>query len=787
MLSSQVEPGILAANGSAGGSPSVDPGAWKADAATSPDRPPASAPTQTDESTMSRGLVSGIGGFLIAATCLATPARGAAQEEGRLERFEYRRLGMGVEAHLVLWAPGEDQALRAARAAYERLDQIEAATSDYLSEGPLVELLAAAPRPVVVPEELLACVSLGLEVSRRSGGALLVDGAALTHLWRAARSRGAAPEAAAVEQARARTGRLDASQLDIEGGTLRLDRDASGLDLGGIAKGYAAGELLTTLAEHGLERALVDLGGDLAVGAAPPGSAGWRVRVGSGDPARSPVLELERCAVATSGSTEQGLEQDGRRFSHLIDPRTGFGLEHRRVVSVIAPDAGLADALASACSVLSTPAAEALVASYPEARLIQEHADSRSLFDGASLAGWTTRGGRYDGQARWSVEHGELVGRTGEGGEGGLIYTESMHSAFELELEVKLDYPYDSGVFTNMLPPDSGLKGLQVTLDHRPGGEIAGIYADGWLEHNPQAERHFVKDAWNRVRVRQTGFDARVEVWVNDVKVTDFRLPPGAEGFARHGRIGLQVHGADAEAASRSVRFRRIFLRELPILGEGWTEALPLAEAGVATPSPLARAAGWRDLLEGGVEGFVTRGDAEGYEVERGVLSIPASGGGELASVDDFGDFELSLEFAIARMANSGLYLRGDRAGQNPSYQGYEVQILDDFNWERVTNTTLIDYQKTGGLYAIQPPAAPKPYRPPGEWNRFEVLARGTRLAVGLNGLVLYDLDLSGVEASPPTSERPEAGFLGLQRYGADTVEGQVALRARNWFVRPLD
>lgn len=67
------------------------------------------------------------------------------------------------------------------------------------------------------------------------------------------------------------------------------------------------------------------------------------------------------------------------------------------------------------------------------------------------------------------------------------------------------------------------------------------------------------------------------------------------------------------------------------------------------------------------------------------------------------------------------------------------------------------------------------------------MLARGTRLAVGLNGLVLYDLDLSGVEASPPTAERPDAGFLGLQRYGADTVEGQVALRARNWFVRPLD
>ena len=73
------------------------------------------------------------------------------------------------------------------------------------------------------------------------------------------------------------------------------------------------------------------------------------------------------------------------------------------------------------------------------------------LFDGNTLAGWTTTGGRYDGKAVWTVEDSSLVGRTGEGQAGGLIYTERMYSSFELAMQVWIDHPFDSGVFTNML------------------------------------------------------------------------------------------------------------------------------------------------------------------------------------------------------------------------------------------------------------------------------------------------------------------------------------------------
>ncbi|QDU83570.1 hypothetical protein Pla163_06690 [Planctomycetes bacterium Pla163] len=451
----------------------------------------------------------------------------------------------------------------------------------------------------------------------------------------------------------------------------------------------------------------------------------------------------------------------------------------------------------------------------------EQTSDERTvLFDGESLEGWTTRGGRYDGAALWTVEDGTLTGRVGENGAGGLIYTTRSYTCFDLSLECRMDHPYDSGVFVRMLPPDSGLKGLQATLDHRPGGEIAAIYADGFLFHNTEAEQYFAKDEWNSVRVRVTGFDPRVQVWINGRPVTDYRLPAGTPGFASRGLVGLQVHGADAEAASRKVQFRDISIVELDVfedvefdgadqkknagalhraLGGATGGASQARRGAVSEPATseftaddvealteVARDAGWRDLLAAGLDGWKAIGTEGGYEIAGGVLSIPADGSGHLVTVDDFTDFRLRLDFKIAEMANSGLFLRGARAGGDPAYSGCEIQILDDFNWEERTNSKLAPYQFTGGLYAAVAPGPDKEYRPPGEWNRYEVLVRGSRMAAALNGRLLFDVDTLGLDAKPPFAERAATGFIGLQRYGADSVDGAVSAEVRNMFVQPL-
>jgi hypothetical protein len=112
------------------------------------------------------------------------------------------------------------------------------------------------------------------------------------------------------------------------------------------------------------------------------------------------------------------------------------------------------------------------------------------------------------------------------------------------------------------------------------------------------------------------------------------------------------------------------------------------------------------------------------------------------------------------------------------------VQILDDFDWERETGTVLEEWQFTGSLYGSVPPATRDALRPLGEWNTFEILCRGPRLAVALNGRTLYDVDTAEVPADPPFAQRAEEGFIGLQRYACEGAAGEAAVSFRNLFVR---
>ncbi len=127
------------------------------------------------------------------------------------------------------------------------------------------------------------------------------------------------------------------------------------LDAGGIAKGYAADEALAVLANLGLHSALVAASGDLAFSDAPPGQPGWKIGVDSFDRADKPftrVLMLSNAAVSTSGNSEQHLNIGGKTYSHIIDPKTGMGLQNDLTVTAISRRGITADAAATAISVL---------------------------------------------------------------------------------------------------------------------------------------------------------------------------------------------------------------------------------------------------------------------------------------------------------------------------------------------------------------------------------------------------------------------------------------------------
>jgi thiamine biosynthesis lipoprotein len=151
------------------------------------------------------------------------------------------------------------------------------------------------------------------------------------------------------------------------------------LDLGGIAKGYAVDQVLATLAEQGISRALVSGGGDLrGIG------HDWKIVVQGLNTKSAQTLTLKALSAATSGDLHKSITIEGREFSHLINPHTGLGLEFRRTVTVLAPDCMTADALASALSILPTQdATRLLTQNYPEcsAKILTQNPKDQQLVE----------------------------------------------------------------------------------------------------------------------------------------------------------------------------------------------------------------------------------------------------------------------------------------------------------------------------------------------------------------------------------------------------------------------
>jgi thiamine biosynthesis lipoprotein len=292
--------------------------------------------------------------FLVIASGCARP----------LHRFEYTEIIMGVDARVTLFARHEDEARHAARAAFDRMNDLDGVLSDYRQDSEAMRLCRAHGRPIAVSDDLYDALERSIEISRQTGGLFDVTIGPIVQLWRQARRDRRLPAAEALDEARERVG-FQLIGLDPPARTATLGRADMRLDFGGIGKGLASQEALEILVERGIERCLIDLGGDIAAGAPPPGAGHWRVEVDTG--AGSPVLvvPLAHSAIATSGFSEQFVDIEGVRYSHIIDPRTGMGLTNRTAVCVIGPDGATADALASALSVLGREGAAQLMAQFP--------------------------------------------------------------------------------------------------------------------------------------------------------------------------------------------------------------------------------------------------------------------------------------------------------------------------------------------------------------------------------------------------------------------------------------
>jgi len=288
-----------------------------------------------------------------------------------LNRYEFDRAEMGSPFRIVLYAPNPAVAERAASSAYQRIQQLNDMMTDYDAESELSKLsqTSGQGRPVRVSHDLWVVLQRAQFLAERSGGAFDVTVGPVVNLWRQARRQGALPDPARLAKAREAVGYKNV-KLDPATESVTLLVPNMRLDLGGIAKGYAVDQAMHILSRFGVGTALVSGGGDLAVSGPPPGKRGWRIELPPLDVTNAPPARfvlLTHAGLSTSGDLFQRLEINGKRYSHIVDPRTGIGLTDHSLVTVIAPDDFTADGLTKVMSVLSPKEALRFIKHTPHA------------------------------------------------------------------------------------------------------------------------------------------------------------------------------------------------------------------------------------------------------------------------------------------------------------------------------------------------------------------------------------------------------------------------------------
>jgi thiamine biosynthesis lipoprotein len=294
---------------------------------------------------------------------------------------------MGVPFRIVLYARDEATARNAAEAAFTRVSQLNAILSDYDTDSELNQLsrTAGEDRWVVASPDLWTVLERAQIMAQRSYGAFDITVGPCVSLWRKARREQKMPDEQKLTEARAAVG-YQKLLLDWNQRAVKLLVPDMRLDLGGIAKGYAVEEAMQVLLARGITRALVAAAGDMAMSDPPPDKSGWRIELPPLDGTNTPeaqIIMLRNAAVSTSGDAFQFVELGGKRYSHIVDPRTGIGLTDHSLVNIIAPDCTTADALATAISVLGPEAGLPLIRDTPgvRARVMRQPVKEVERFD----------------------------------------------------------------------------------------------------------------------------------------------------------------------------------------------------------------------------------------------------------------------------------------------------------------------------------------------------------------------------------------------------------------------
>lgn len=368
------------------------------------------------------------------------------------------------------------------------------------------------------------------------------------------------------------------------------------------------------------------------------------------------------------------------------------------------------------------------------------------LFNGRDLAGWKL----LNGQAKFEVVDGEIVGTTVLHQPNSFLATEAAYEDFVLELEFRLDDEINSGIqFRSESRPDyqqGKVHGYQLEIDPSPRAWTGGIYDESrrqWLyplEYNPSAKGAYRHGAWNKARVECIGDVMRI--WINGVPTAHLVDNMTAKGF-----IALQVHSiASPEQEGKKVRWRNIRIRTRDLKPYAWDNIF-VVNLIPNTVSGQEKINGVRLLWDGkttkGWRGaYKDHFPEKGWEVRDGSLVVLPSGGaesrhgGDIVTEEEFSTFDLQFEFKLKEGANSGVkYFVTESEHNTGSAIGLEYQILDD---ERHPDASqgVVGNRTLASLYDLIPSLKiTRGQRPIGAWNNGRIVVYpDNRVEHWLNG-----------------------------------------------------
>ncbi|TRZ42216.1 3-keto-disaccharide hydrolase [Robertkochia solimangrovi] len=432
----------------------------------------------------------------------------------------------------------------------------------------------------------------------------------------------------------------------------------------------------------------------------------------------------------------------------------------------------------------------------------QENIPWQPLFNDTDLSGWNQKGGA----ALYEVKEGIIYGTTVPDSPNSFLTTDKNYDDFILELDFKVDSTMNSGIQirSNSLPhyQNGRVHGYQIEIDPSDRAWSGGIYDEGrrgWLvnlEGQKEAQKAFKQNEWNHYRIEALG--DTIKTWVNGIPTANLIDDKTHEGF-----IALQVHSIGKEdTPGKYIQWKNIRILTDSLSKYSTKSPIP----PTYTKNHLTdqeKKDGWQLLWDGattnGWRGAkLSNFPEKGWKIEDGILMVleadgkEAADGGDIVTIEQFSDFELSVDFKVTEGANSGIKYYVDteiNKGEGSSI-GLEYQILDD---ERHPDAKLGNHEGSrtvASLYDLIQANPDKPINPVGTWNTARIYSHDDHVEHWLNGVKVLEYERGSEDFKKLVSESKykvwpgfgllEKGNILLQDHGNKVYFKDIKIKPLN-------